>query len=274
MKGFSGSCVGLAALLVVAAAGIGAQAQAAEQRDFCADRPGIGTPACTMNPGRVQLELGLGDWAREKDAATRTDSVELGEVLVRVGVTGSTEAQIGWTAFGHVREKDRITGVVSKDSGVGDVTLAIRQNLRNPDGSGFSAAVMPYVTLPSGGSAIGADDWGAGALLPLSFDLGSGLSLEAMGEMDAAVDEDRDGRHLAYGGVLGVGFDLSQTVSAMFEISMLRDNDPTGHATEALSGLSLAWQPSGNMQVDIGTNVGLNHDSLDSEVYLGISRRF
>jgi hypothetical protein len=95
-----------------------------------------------------------------------------------------------------------------------------------------------------------------------------------MGEMDAAVDEDRDGRHLAYGGVLGVGFDLSQTVSAMFEISMLRDNDPTGHATEALSGLSLAWQPSGNMQVDIGANVGLNRDSLDSEVYLGISRRF
>ncbi|KMS61461.1 transporter [Sphingobium baderi] len=272
MRGLGGLCLASAVLLAALAIGSGARAQ--EEREFCADRPGIGTPACTMAPGRVQVELGLGDWTREKDAAARTDSVELGEALVRVGVTGSMEAQIGWTAFGHVREKDRITGAVTKDSGVGDVTLAIRQNLRNPDGSGFSVAVMPYVTLPGGGRAIGAGDWGAGLLLPMSFDLGSGLSLEVMGEMDAAVDEDRDGRHPAYGGVLGLGFDVGEAVSAMVEASVLRDEDPAGHATEALAGLSLTWQPSDAMQIDIGLNAGLNRDSPDSEVYLGISRRF
>jgi hypothetical protein len=240
MRGLGGLCLASAVLLAALAIGSGARAQ--EEREFCADRPGIGTPACTMAPGRVQVELGLGDWTREKDAEARTDSVELGEALVRVGVTGSMEAQIGWTAFGHVREKDRITGAVTKDSGVGDVTLAIRQNLRNPDGSGFSVAVMPYVTLPGGGTAIGAGDWGAGLLLPMSFDLGSGLSLEVMGEM--------------------------------VEASVLRDEDPAGHATEALAGLSLTWQPSEAVQIDIGLNAGLNRDSPDSEVYLGISRRF
>ncbi|MGC4253058.1 MAG: transporter [Sphingobium sp.] len=257
--------------MVVAA---GPQARAQEEREFCADRPGIGTPPCTMAPGRVQMELGLGDWTREKDASTRTDSMELGEALIRIGLTGSMEAQIGWTAFGHVREKDRVTGAVSKDSGVGDVTLAIRQNLQNPDGSGFSVAVMPYVTLPGGGSAIGAGDWGAGLLLPVFYDLGAGMALEATGEVDAAVDEDRDGRHLAYGAVLGLGVELSDTVSATIEASMMRDDDPAGHATEILSGLSLAWQPSDGMQVDIGLNIGLNRDSPDREIYLGISQRF
>ncbi len=253
---------------------MGNSVRAQEEREFCADRPGIGAPPCTLEPGRVQVEMGLGDWTREKDATTRTDSVELGEALVRLGVTDNMEAQVGWTVFGHEREKDRLTGDVTKKSGVGDVTLAVRQNLRNPDGSGFSVAAMPYVTLPSGGSAIGAGDWGAGLLLPTSFDLGSGLSLETMGEVDAAVDEDRDGRHVAYGGVLGLGFDLGEAVSVMVEASVMRDRDPAGHVTESLSGLSLAWQPSDDMQFDIGLNVGLNRNSPDSEIYLGISRRF
>ncbi|WHO38226.1 transporter [Sphingobium sp. AP49] len=263
---------GVAILVGIAAHGGAAFAQ--ETREFCADRPGLDTPPCTMAPGKVQVELGLGDWTREQDAESRTDTVNFGDALLRIGLTDSMEAQLGWTAFGHVRTRDRVTGAVETDSGIGDMRVALRQNLRNPDGSGFSIAVMPYASLPTGGDAIGDGDWGAGLLVPISYDLGHGLTLQATPEVDAAVDEDGDGRHLAYGSVAGLGFEISDELSGSIEASLMRDEDPDGHAMQALAGLSLGWQSGDDMQFDLGANLGLNHDSPDAELYVGVVRRF
>jgi hypothetical protein len=246
---------------------------AAPSRDLCPDRPGLGTPSCTLDAGRVMVELGLGDWTRDKAGTLRTDTITAGDTLVRFGLNDRLEAQIGWTAYGHVRTRDAVTRAVGTASGTGDVTLALRQNIRNPDGSGVSIAAMPYVTLPVGGHAIGAGDWGAGLLIPMSFDLG-GVSLALSPEVDAAVDGDGKGRHLAYGSVVGLGFSLTDTLSASTELSLHRDRDPSGHATEALAGLSAGWQPNDNLQLDAGLNIGLNAASADTELYVGIARRF
>jgi hypothetical protein len=260
-------------LLIAAMTGPNA-VQAEEARDLCADRPGLGTPACTVDPGRVVVELGLGDWTREQDKASRSDTIQAGDLLVRMGLADHLEAQIGWTAYGHVRTRDRMGGAMDRDGGVGDMWLALRRNLANPDGSGLSVAVMPYASLPVGGSAIGDGDWGAGLLLPVSFDIGHGLSLEWVPEIDAAVDKDRSGRHVAYGSVADLAFDLSDSLSGTIEASLMRDDDPAGHATEALAGLSFGWQPNDEMQFDMGVNAGLNADSPDGEVYFGVVRRF
>ncbi|CAN5275604.1 hypothetical protein BH10PSE12_BH10PSE12_09550 [soil metagenome] len=249
-------------------------ATAQDLRKLCNDRPGLGTPACTVDPGHVVVELGLGDWTRERDAGQTIDTLVLGDGLARVGLTDSLEGQIGWTSYGHVRTRDRTSGSIDRTSGVGDVSIALRQNLHNPDGSGFSLAVMPFATLPVGGSAIGDGDWGAGLIVPASFDLGAGLSLALTPELDAAVDEDGDGRHFAYGSVAGLGLDLTDSVSGTAEISLFRDEDPSGHASIALAGLSVAWQPSKALQLDVGTNIGLNANSPDEQIYFGVSRRF
>lgn len=244
------------------------------ERDLCTDRPGLGTPPCTVAPGRVVFELGLGDWTRTRDRRERVDTIIAGDALARIGLTEHLEAQIGWTSYGHVRTRDRTTGVVDRASGIGDVTLTLRRNLRNPDGSGVSIALMPYATLPVGGHTIGAGDWGAGLRAPVSIDLGAGVALALTPEVDAAVDEDGSGRHLAYGSVAGLDFDLSDSVSATAELSAFRDDDPSGHATQMLAGLSLGWQPSDDLQLDIGANLGLNQDSPDSQLYIGVARRF
>lgn len=243
------------------------------QREFCPDRPGLGTPACTVEPGTMMLEVGLADWTLDRTADTRTDAWTFGDALLRAGLTPSLEAQLGWTMLGHVRERDRATGDVNRRTRTGDVTIALRQNLSNPDGSGFSVALMPYATLPVGGDGVGAGDWGAGLIVPASFDLGA-VSLGLTPHVDAAVDSDGDGRHLAYGSVVGLGFNVSDDLSMTAEVSLTRDRDPGGHSTEALAGLSAGWQPDDDSQWDVGANVGLNRDSPDVEIYLGFTRRF
>jgi len=250
----------------------------AQERDFCPDRPGIGTPACTMAPGQVAVEAGLGDWTLTRDAATREDVFLTGDFLVRYGVADHAEVQVGWTSLGFSRSRDRTAGGaaggVDHRSGTGDVTLALRRNLASPDGSGFSAALMPFVSLPTGRQPIGAGDWGAGVRLPVSYELSDRWSLVTTTEVDAAVDEDAHGRHLAFSEAAGLALKLGETLTATAEYQVTADHDPEGHSTAHLSGLSLGWQPADNLQLDLGANAGLDRDAPDVEVYVGIARRF
>lgn len=260
-------------LLFAAAWLASASAPAAEPRDLCPDRPGLGTPACTVERGATVLEIGLADWTGDDAPGLRTEQFLFGDALLRFGLTDTLEAQVGWTAYGRVRERDTVSATTTRASRFGDVSLALRRNLRRPDGGGFSLALMPYVSLPTGRAPVGADDWSAGINLPMSIELGA-VSLGLTPNIEAAVDSDGDGRHLAYGSVAGLGFDVSDTVSGSFEVSLSRDRDPAGHGTQALAGLSFGWQPDEDAQWDAGVNAGLDDDSPDLQIYLGYARRF
>jgi hypothetical protein len=250
-----------------------APAAAEQLRDFCPDRPGLGTPPCTIDKGHGDVEVGLADWTLDKQPGQRTDTWIFGDTLVRYGLTDKLEVQLGWTAFGTVRE--RISGAPnSRSSGTGDVRIALRRNLINPDGSGFSAALMPYATLPTGGRTIGAGTWSAGMLLPVSYALPHGLQLSFTGRLEAAADEDRRGRHLAYGGVAGLDIPLAEPLTATVELSAQRDEESGGHSTEMLGSLSFAYLARPDLQLDVGANAGLSHDAPDVELYVGIARRF
>lgn len=246
----------------------------AEDRDYCPARPGLGTPACTISPGRVSVETALVDWTRDDNAQQRNDTILIGDSLVRVGLTDAIEAQVGWTAFGHDRTRDKASGSVATDNRVGDVLIGLKANLRHPDGSGFSLAVQPFVTVPVGRPPIGAGDWGAGVVVPVSFDLGHKLSLQFAPEADAAVDQDGRGRHFAASGTVGLGVAVSDSVSGTIEFQELRDEDPSGKATQALASVSLGWMPKKDWQLDVGAVAGLDHDAPDAELYAGVSRRF
>lgn len=253
---------------------IAAPAGAQDLRELCADRPGLNTPPCTVDPGHVLVEVGIADWTLDKQPDSRTDTILGGDFDVRIGITDTTEARIGWTPYGHVRTRDRASGTIDRRSGVGDITVGVKQNLHSPDGSGFSIALLPYATLPVGREPIGAGDWGGGLLVPVSFEVAKGIKAALTPEIDAAVDQDGNGRHLAYGTVLGLSDALTDKLTATAEVEALRDRDPSGHETQDLSELSLAWQPAEDLQLDVGAVVGLNHAAPDLELSFGVSRRF
>jgi hypothetical protein len=227
-----------------------------------------------VDQGHFIVESGLVDWSLDRSSAQRIDSWTFGDLLIRYGATPDMEVQLGWTALGAVRTRDRASGAMTHASGTGDLTLAMRRNFSHPDGSGLAVAVMPYATLPVGGATIGAGDWGAGLIVPLSYSLSDRLGLSLTPEVDAAVDGDRRGRHLAYGSAVGLSAALTSALSSAFELQAVRDQDPAGHATQALASLSFAWQPRRNLQLDLGAVAGLNSDSPDVELYMGIAQRF
>jgi hypothetical protein len=243
----------------------------AKDREFCAERPGQTTPSCTLEPGRVMIETAVANWSRESDPGSRTDTITLGSTEVRVGLTSSLEAQVGWEPLGIEWQRDIASGTVARQTSIGDVALGLKYGLAGANGP---VALQGFVTVPTGGSAIGAGDWGAGMRLPVSLELGGGFELALTPEVDAAVNGSGSGRHLAYGGAAGIGVPLTQKLDFDIDVAVFRDDDPDGPATTATGGASLAWQAGKDTQFDLGGTVGLNRSSPDATVYLGIARRF
>jgi hypothetical protein len=265
---------GVAAALLAATAGTVAIPAAAQEADppatrFCPNRPSLGASGCTTLPGQVQLELSGVDWQREDDGETREDLVRLAEVTARIGATRNSEFQFTWAPLAELRTRDVATGQVERMTGGGDVTLGWRRSISHPDGKKLSAAIQPYVTLPTGRTGIGAGDWAAGAVLPVYWKIDQRWSLDFTGQAAAAVDEDGSGRHFDATGVFGVGYAVTDKVTANAEFSVERDLDPSGHVVRTLAAASVAWRVTKRTQLDVLAVAGLNHDAPDARVALG-----
>lgn len=260
--------------LVLVTAFVAAGAQAQDGPRFCPNRPSLESSACTTEPGRVHFEFSVADWERDDSADERTDTVLGGDFQLRLGLGPHTEAQLGWTPVGRVRTRDKATGGIERNRRVGDVRLGLRQNLRNPDGKGLSFGLEPFVTLPVGRRPVGAGDWGAGVVLPVTFDLTGTVNIGFTGEVDAAPDADGAGRHLQASGVAAVSVDVTDTLSATLEAELIRDRDPVDPATQAVAGAGLQWKVTSTRALYGEVVAGLNHDSPDLRVYAGLSALF
>ncbi len=262
--------LGIGVVCWIAAAVLGsAPASAQDDPTFCPNRPSLGSSACITAPGHVQFELSALDWQRDDNSDQREDTILTGDFEARFGVAKTTELQLSWTPVGRVRTRDKATGMIDTTTGIGDVRLGLRQNFRNPDGKGLSFGAEPFVTLPIGRDPVGAGDWGAGVVLPVTYEVSESVQLSFTGEGDAAVDDDGDGRHLAYSGIVGLGYSLTEAITATAELLVLRDDDPTGHHTETATAGSVAWQPRKNLQLNMLAVAGLNHDTPDLRLVTG-----
>lgn len=244
----------------------------ATANDLCPERPGQTTPPCIVELGHIILETSVADWALQRSPGNRVDTVTVGQSTLRIGIAEHAEVTIGWTPFAVADARDMATGLLDRRSGPSDVTLAVKHSFGG--GSSPPFAVKVFATLPVGRAPSALGDWSAGMLVPVSLPLTDAIQLALTPEIDAAANSSGKGRHLAFGSAVGIGFKLTNKISLGSDIRILRDDDPSGSATKATAGLSLAVQSGDNVQYDIGSNVGLNSNSSDVELYFGIAKRF
>ena len=168
--------------------------------------------------------------------------------------------------------RDKLAGLVDRQSGVGDITFGVKRSFGKADA--LMAAIKASVTVPVGAAPSGAGDWTAGAAVPVSIPLSATVQLSLTPEIDAVVNGSGSGHHIAYGSAGGLGLKLSNVLSLGADARVLRDDDPNEGTTKATVGTSLAYQRGNNLQFDVGGNFGLNRDSPDVEIYVGVAKRF
>ncbi len=249
--------------------------QAQAEKDFCADRPGKSNPTCTLDAGKVQAEASLIDWSHSRDSDTIEDETLVGDLLVRYGLTRSTELRAGFTSYGIDRTRDRHSGAIDRQTGSGDLTLGVRQSLRDGGPSrGAAISLQPFVTLPVGRTPIGAGTWGAGVIVPAQVFLSKAWSITVDPEVDVAPDEDGAGRHLAYAMVANLRWKATQSLQLAGETYVRRDDDPSGHETKASFDATAAYQLGKNAQIDVAAYAGLNPATPRWQLLLGVAQRF
>jgi len=251
----------------------GASAEAQEAREFCANRPGRGSPPCVLDAGRFQIEASAVDFTRDRQGGARVDTTLLGDLAFRLGVTGSGEAQLAFSPYVRIRVQD--PGGSSRATGHSDLTLAWRQSLRNPDGSGVSIAVEPFVTAPTAERGFGAGGWQGGVTVPMAFPLPGGFGLGVTPQLAVVKNAARGGSHLNATGVIGVSRPFG-AFSLGAEVYVNYDDDPAGDVVRTTFDLAGAWIPPGlkDTQFDVGVNAGLDRHAPDYQVYAGVAHRF
>ena len=258
-----------AALLLL----VGAARAEDAPRDLCANRPGRGSPPCVLDVGRVQLEASFVDFIHDAQDTSVTDTALYGDLTARFGLTPTGEIQLAFSPYVRSRQSD--ARGVSTLAGHSDLTLAWRQSLKNPDGSGLSVAVQPFLVAPVGKRGIGAGAWQGGVATPVSIPLFGGFALALTPQLAVVHNSSRPGGHLDATGVFGISHALGLFgLGAEFYVD--HDADPSGHVTQKTFDISGSWTPKDakDTQLDLGLNAGLDRHAPDFEVYLGIAHRF
>lgn len=247
-------------------------AGAEELKPLCSDRPGRGTGACTVEKGHWQVELGLWDATFQRRAGVTTDVTSAANPTVKYGVTDSFDIEASMSFYQSVRIHDA-SGTLT-DSGVGDLLLHAKWKPNSGGDEAFTWILDPFIKLPTASRGLGNGEVEGGLLIPLSYELGGGWSLESTPEADILLNDARRGYHASIVDVIGLGRDIAEGLNLGVEIWTSQNFDPEGTMSQYSFGPALAWQPNSNNQFDGGFAVGLNRQTPDLELYVGFSRRF
>ena len=246
-------------------------AETAALPPICTERPSKANATCTAPVGHLQIETSLAGWSLTKADGARTDVVSVGSTFARVGLSGSSEIQVGVTPYARVVVKDG--GTRNEASGFGDVTIRYKQRLTGPDAP-VQVALLPFVKLPTAKHDLGNGKVEGGIAIPVSFALAGPVSMTLGPEVDLLADSDGHGRHAAIVNLVNVSGPIAPRLTLAGEIWTNFNFDPAGTVKQASADAALAYAVSDNLQLDAGANFGLTRETADVETYAGLSVRF
>lgn len=247
-------------------------AAAAPDLTVCAARPGKSTPTCTVPAGHFQLETGIADWSLQKGGGERDTSLAIGETTFKYGLTDRSDIEVDVTPW--QRATSRAGGLRERASGLGDVTVAYKQQITSDDAP-VQVAAMPFVKIPTAKRSLGNRKWEGGLLVPIGWSIPkSPLSIGLTPELDWVADADGHGHHAAMVQVAALGWQATPTLGVSAEIWSQWDWDPSGTTRQASADASAAFLATSRVQLDAGANFGLNRATPDVEIYTGASILF
>lgn len=239
---------------------------------LCTDRPTKSNSVCTVPQGKLQIETDLPNWTRNDDGGVRTDVILYANPFVKYGLGPNTDVEVNWAPY--VTARTRAGGSVDKLSGVGDVYVRVKQRLTDPSAK-LQVGVIPFVKAPTAKRGIGNREWEGGVALPIQYSLPGGWTLTTGPEIDLLANSvNSNARHVQLIGTANVGKALSSTVTAYAEFWTAQNFDPAGTIRQYSADVAVAWLVQPKLQLDLGGNFGLNRQTPDAQLYLGVSTRF
>lgn len=242
-------------------------------RSFSTDRPAKSNSPLTVDAGHVQYESDLFNYLHSNAGGVTTRLYTAFDPVLKLGITNRVDFEVQFTGYDWVSAHDPATGLrLSTNNGAGDITLRTKVNLFGNEG-GAAAALIPYVKFPTASRGIGNGRSEGGIILPISVPGPWGFTIEVEPEVDVLKNAVNAGHHFNYTQLLNISHAITSklTVEAEFFSAIGTDKGtPAVYTFDA----ALAYLLTPTLQLDIGTNIGLNHAAPNLQLYTGIAQRF
>jgi len=242
-------------------------------REMSTDRPDKTESPYTVDAGRFQVEMDLFAFTYDDTGAVATRTWDVIPFNFKIGLTHDTDLQLVFGSFSRIATRDGDAETRTVSSGNGDLVVRIKRNIWGNDGGRTALAVMPFVKLPANTLPELNDAVEGGVIVPLAIDLGGGVGLGLMTEVDLLKNEERGGYSPTFINSATVGFDLTKQLGLYLEIFTER-NTERGAELVATFDAGLTYALADNVQIDVGVNLGLTEAADDFALFAGQSTRF
>ena len=242
------------------------------------DRPTKSNSPYTVDAGHFQYESDIvnSTYDHYSYGRTTTSDTLVADPVLKLGLTNQTDLEIALAPFNFARTTNRATGSKFDGNGFGDVYTRVKFNLLGDDGGDYAAAIVPYFKAPTASRNLGNGHYEGGFYAPVSFPLPYDIQGLVMTEVDVLEDAALTGTHENYQNLINVGHAIGDPklgLTGYAEFYSDVDND-IGLQPQYTGDLAIAWLVGPNLQLDAGTNIGLNKAAPDIQGYIGISQRF
>ncbi len=238
------------------------------------DRPTKSNVPGTVDGGRFQIETDFANFTYADAAGVKTRSFEALDPAFKLGITSSVELDVEFNGLQSLSVGDN-TMPTMHGEGFGDIFFRSKINLLGNDGGNLSVALIPYVKAPSQRALISNGAVEGGLIIPISYKLPSDFVLLVDPEFDALKNAFNSGRHANFTNLVNLSHAVpglsDLTAFAEFFASVLYDRSLTNIYT---ADFALAYAVSKNVEVDLGTNIGLNRAAPNVQIYSGGTVRF
>jgi hypothetical protein len=245
-------------------------------RDMTTDRPDTTESPFTVDAGRVQVETNVFAFARSRpdEDGVVTDSYELVNANVRIGITSETEIGFVWQSYGIARSRHGDPMTSFRDDGIGGLDVRGKVNLWGNDAfakpGDTALALLPFLTLPTDDdNGISPEDVEGGLLVPLAVNLPRGFGLGINAGVLRLKDDDASGYHTDYVATAALSYEWSDALGTYYEVAT-----QFGEADIVVLGTGATYALSPNTQLDAGINVGVTRAADRINPFVGISTRF
>jgi len=250
-------------------------------RGMDTDRPNVTNTPHTIDAGHLQIETGLYDASHFHDRTHGgdlvTDTLTLGHINARLGLTDRVEINAAIDSYDRVRSADNIAGRTTRFSGFGDTVIGGKLNLWGNQGgddpwlSGF--ALQPQVKVPTAQAGIGNNhvEWAVGA--PFLVNLIEGFHLG----LQTALGQERNTANSGYvtGWQNSASLDhvIFGALDVYLEYAMHASTERNTQPRQSVD-LGFTYPLTDNLVLDSGVLIGANKATPGVEWTSGVSFRF
>jgi hypothetical protein len=226
----------------------------------------------TVARGRTQIEADV-YYSIEREAGTRTDSLNVAPLLLSFGLTERSELRLGFD--GYYRDRSTTAGDVAMADDWGDLTVGAKYNLWGYTDTEWlpgdtALALLPSLKIPLKLGDGGSELVECGLLVPFAVGLPAKWTLVLMTGCDLVADSADDDHALQWVGSATVNRPLSANASGYLEFYSIHPQE-TGLDWSAQVNIGCYYTFAPDFCIDAGCNFGVTRSAPDLQPFVGLT---